>query len=825
MSVDPGSVIHDSARLAALADTGVMDSPVEVSFDRLTRLASRLLRSPTSLVSLVDESRQFFKSAAGLPEPWCTIRQTPLSHSFCRHVVESAEPLVVNDARTDPILQHNGAVSDLGVIAYLGIPLKTGDGHVLGSFCVIEGVPREWTDADIETMTDLAASVATELELRRDLIRQARLESKLRETQESLRRSEAESRHMAMVAARTDGAVVIADAESRIEWVNASFTRLFGLTSDQASGRDVIECLMGRSADPSTIARLRDDLDAGDLTSIVTIQGDDMVRKAWVEFEIQPVPGEEGTPPHVIAIGRDITARRLSEARLAAQYACTRVLSESTGLDHVVGRLLGAICGVLDLAGGEYWKVNEAMDVVLLEDSWWAGPDVEALIGRKAKERHCVLGDGIPGAIWRDGKAREIPDFATDPDFQRKADAAVVGLRSGFALPVRGERGVSGVIFFFNKGTIDEPGSLLEVAENLGQQIGVFVERSEAEFERKRLATIVEACDDFVGMADPQGRCLWVNAAFSRAVAFEDGKPHIGRSIDEYSPEWAHKLLWEVGWPEATRYGSWVGETAIRRANGPDIPVMQTILAQRDDHGQVSFYATIIRDLTSQKQSEAALLDNQRFIQNIVEATPALIYTFGLPEKRFLWTNGRDSAMLGRSSDYLTSLGRRSVDDLWHPDDLPVRERLIAESETLEDGQVLELEYRLPHADGSWRWFRNRLVVSDRDDYRRPTRQIGALEDINPPEAGREPLPTPLRKEHRPPPDLRREGRHPRLQRRHLPGAGGPGQVGNPGPAPVLLRRPPPARRDRPGAGRHRVHRRHGPTRRAISLRQLVRPG
>jgi GAF domain-containing protein len=92
-------------RLDALRSTGLLDSPAEEAFDRLTRLAARLLRVPVALVSLVDEDRQFFKSCFGLPEPLATQRETPLSHSFCQHVVNLEDLLVAGDAREHPLLR------------------------------------------------------------------------------------------------------------------------------------------------------------------------------------------------------------------------------------------------------------------------------------------------------------------------------------------------------------------------------------------------------------------------------------------------------------------------------------------------------------------------------------------------------------------------------------------------------------------------------------------------------------------------------------------------------------------------------------------------
>src|SRR5688572_18848051 len=119
------SYLRESDRLAALRRTGLMDGAPEERFDRLTRLAARTLRVPVALVSLVDDSRQFFKSCVGLTEPWASMRQTPLTHSFCQHAVTTGRPLIINDAEADPLVRENLAIRDLGVVAYAGIPLSS----------------------------------------------------------------------------------------------------------------------------------------------------------------------------------------------------------------------------------------------------------------------------------------------------------------------------------------------------------------------------------------------------------------------------------------------------------------------------------------------------------------------------------------------------------------------------------------------------------------------------------------------------------------------------------------------------------------------------
>ena len=157
--------LNDPARLGRLRTLHVLDTAAEDGFDRLTRIATRCLRVPVALVSLVDADRQFFKSAVGLPEPYATDRQTPLSHSFCQHVVRTAAPLVVADARTDPVLRDNLGIPNLGVVAYAGFPLVTTDGLVLGSFCAIDTQPRDWAESDLAILSDLAEAAMAQVQL------------------------------------------------------------------------------------------------------------------------------------------------------------------------------------------------------------------------------------------------------------------------------------------------------------------------------------------------------------------------------------------------------------------------------------------------------------------------------------------------------------------------------------------------------------------------------------------------------------------------------------------------------------------------------------
>ncbi len=162
----PADPIQDPSRLKAVAETHLLDSAPEEAFDRLTRLAARILDVPVVLISLVDSDRQFFKSVQGSPGALELPRQTPLSYSFCKHVVTTREPLVVEDARVHALVRENPAIG-LGVIAYAGIPLVNSQGLVLGSFCAIDSKPHDWSEDQIDLLRDLTAAAVTEIELRR----------------------------------------------------------------------------------------------------------------------------------------------------------------------------------------------------------------------------------------------------------------------------------------------------------------------------------------------------------------------------------------------------------------------------------------------------------------------------------------------------------------------------------------------------------------------------------------------------------------------------------------------------------------------------------
>lgn len=136
-------------------------------FDRFTRLARATLRVPLCLVSLVTSDRQVFAGACGLPPDLEAARETPLNHSICQHAVARRSMLVIADTLADPVIREVLSVEKYGIRAYLGCPLMTEDGTVLGSFCAIDYVVREWTIEEIDLIRDFAALVIEKVDGKR----------------------------------------------------------------------------------------------------------------------------------------------------------------------------------------------------------------------------------------------------------------------------------------------------------------------------------------------------------------------------------------------------------------------------------------------------------------------------------------------------------------------------------------------------------------------------------------------------------------------------------------------------------------------------------
>ncbi|TVQ30859.1 MAG: GAF domain-containing sensor histidine kinase [Phycisphaeraceae bacterium] len=161
-----GEVSRDeTARISALRECSILDTPPEKAFDDLTQLAAELCEAPIAIVSLVDQTRVWFKSQVGFD-----LSEYPRELSFCQHGLGSPDLLIVPDATRDSRFSDYPLVKDeAGLRSYAGAPLRTRDGLCLGMFCILDRKPREFTARQIHWLQALAEQVMTQIELRRTI--------------------------------------------------------------------------------------------------------------------------------------------------------------------------------------------------------------------------------------------------------------------------------------------------------------------------------------------------------------------------------------------------------------------------------------------------------------------------------------------------------------------------------------------------------------------------------------------------------------------------------------------------------------------------------
>lgn len=154
---------EEQSRLQTLKMYEVLDTSTEKTFDNLTKLAANILQVPISLVSFVDDKRQWFKSSVGLD-----VKESPRDQAFCAHAIKTDQIMIVEDATMDQRFASNPLVTDNpGIRFYAGAPLIVGNGQRLGTLCVIDRKPRVLDKSQLEALSILRDSVVAQLELKK----------------------------------------------------------------------------------------------------------------------------------------------------------------------------------------------------------------------------------------------------------------------------------------------------------------------------------------------------------------------------------------------------------------------------------------------------------------------------------------------------------------------------------------------------------------------------------------------------------------------------------------------------------------------------------
>ncbi|MFP4418380.1 MAG: PAS domain S-box protein [Chitinispirillaceae bacterium] len=696
--------MHDPARLEALRSTALLDSPTEEAFDRLSRLAARVLHAPVALVTLIDADRQFFKSCIGVPEPWLSRRQTPLSHSFCQYNRIAGTPLIIEDARKDPFFRNNPAVEDMRVVAYLGIPLMTADGYVLGSFCVVDSQPRIWTDEEVEIVKDLAASVMDEIHLRSEIKNRSMAEGdrdklveknrllaeqirRREETEAALRESEA--RFTAFMD-HLPGYAYIKDTDRRHLYVNPPLARLFGRDASDFLGKTYEELFGVPEAESirendERVLHLGQPIQAEE-TAVI-----DGKRIPHLSFKF-PIRGADGN----VALGGvtfDISDRRLAEEEVARERNLSNQIIDS----------LPGMFYMFDIEG-HYIRWNKLAEKItgysgeeftgLHPLSLFAGED-RKLVARRIEEVF-ETGSGSVEASLVHKKGTSTPYYFTGQRVEIENQPYLVGLG-------------------------------IDISERRRAE-------TQVKEQRRRMASIIEGTD--------VGTWEW-NVQTGETVFNRRWAEIIGYSLDDLMP--VSIKTWEkFTHPEDLRRSTellkrhfagdleyYECECRMRHKDGLWVWVLSRgkVLSRTSEGKPLMMYGTH-SDITERKQMEQSLRDALHFNQRIGEVLPLVLYIQEISTGKNIYINREVSQVLKYSEHQIQRMGERFVQQVMHPDDQERYAQHISRLAKLPDGAIAQFEYRMRAADGQWHWIMSRDTVFARDQQGRPTQILGTALDI-----------------------------------------------------------------------------------------------
>jgi PAS domain S-box-containing protein len=385
------------------------------------------------------------------------------------------------------LLRHHGTglmmrgqvmhLEKMGMDVFLGSPwLETPDELDRLGVALADFAPHD-SAQDLLHVTQVHRNANKELSM---------LNERLKISQSRLIEKEAESRKLAMVAERTDNAVILANHAGLIEWVNEAFERMTGWTLNEVRGHKPGTLLQGPLTDPQVASEMGRRLSAGEgfHTEILNYRKDGT--PYWVDIEVQPIKDAHGNVTHFMAIEADVSGAKRNEMRRQLEAAAAKVIASGVKLAGLIPMMLAALGRQLQATVGAWWVPGSSGEVLQTAHMWQSeGAQMEPFM-QASREHYFVPGRGLPGRVWEARTSHWITDVRKDGNFPRRDAAAVCGITAAVAFPVHVDGQVRGVLEFFSL-HLDAPDpDLLGALNQIGRQLGLLMKRLEAEEDLRK---------------------------------------------------------------------------------------------------------------------------------------------------------------------------------------------------------------------------------------------------------------------------------------------------------------------------------------------------
>ncbi|MBD2436937.1 PAS domain S-box protein [Nostoc sp. FACHB-110] len=347
----------------------------------------------------------------------------------------------------------------------------------------------------------------------------------------------------------------------------------------------------------------------------------------------------------IIYIGRDITGRQSREQRINAQYAITRILSESQNIKQAMPQILQAICQSLEWDVGELWTTNQYISTHAPEDNENAVLRcVEIYSSRLVSVREFKAvtwqttyqsGIGLPGQIWSKNSPLWIQNLSDYEDSQRQSTARVAGLRSAFGFPILDDNKILGVMTFFSRDLQPKDTDLLQMMGSVGNQISQFMKRKQAEEDllesEYRYRDICENANDLIQSVNPYGKFLYVNKAWCKTLGYTDNEVAKLNIFDIIHPDFkehCRQMFYRLMSGEQLENV----QTAFIGKNGQTV-FLEGNVNCKFVHGKPVATRGIFRNITQKVEIEAALQHQQEKTEKLWQTKiPAFVTDTLQPE-------------------------------------------------------------------------------------------------------------------------------------------------------------------------------------------------
>ena len=436
--------MSDPQRVDALRAALLLDTQREPSYQRLARLAARVCHAPTALIAIVDSDRVALKGVAGLGAAARTESAHPLLERLCRLVAELGTTLAIDDAHDHPV-GDGLAPGGRPVGGFLGVPLASARGSVFGCLAVVDGQPRDWSDDDVSTLTELAAVVMTEVDLVAELTDRQEMESTLLES---------ERRFRDMLDNATD-LVQTVSADGRVRYANRAWREALGY--DAGDDLDLtLDDVVATDQRAAFDAAVDFALTAGEAYGVETVLRHTSGRRVVIAGRMHR-RNEMGGPPSVQGVFRDVTVQqtiRSERERLIATLEATTdivAIMDVNGLVswlNTAGRRLCGRAGLSDVvelplaALHPAWAYDRIMDQAIpqaaVAGAWSGETAVRDATGAEIPVSQVVIAhQSSRGGVWflstimRDISDRKrVEDALRDSEsrFRRLSDASRDGI-------------------------------------------------------------------------------------------------------------------------------------------------------------------------------------------------------------------------------------------------------------------------------------------------------------------------------------------------------------------------------------------------------------